>query len=151
MRQTLGLSLLIILLTGCTATRQLKVHHSNLTTLASSNLGAEARFDALANTLVEVLETGLSKKSPVATYRYLHKFVNQNRLPLETLTNDLGFWTTSLSPLELAGLGVRTATKPYARKLVTLIPNTENRLKNGGYKLSVLDKLFLLFTLRKVK
>ena len=142
--------LLLVLLAGCQMSQQLKAHRSTLKQLAYSNLPENQKFDALAEELVLALEGALNQPSPVKTYRYINKFSKQNDPSLDRIGAELNTWIKDMRPGRKVAFVTSTLSQPYARKLVQLIPQLEQRMRSGGYKLGKLEKILLLYKVRQL-
>lgn len=137
-------------LSACQTTRQLRYHRSELDRLAFQNLGPVEKFDGLANTLVTVLEEATDRPSPYKTFRYLEKFSQQNEPALLRLATDLDQWQGNMNSGERIKFTARVSTKAYARRLVFLIPKVTKMMQDGDYKLRTLEKVLILFRLKKM-
>ncbi|MEM7654549.1 MAG: hypothetical protein AAF399_00360 [Bacteroidota bacterium] len=142
--------LVLILLSSCQMSRQLSVHQTNLKRLVNSNLSEQQKFDGLAEELVMVLEGAAGQASPLKTAKYLRKFSAQNKASLNVLYDDLDNWIKGMKPGRKIAFAAGTLSQPYARKLVQLIPEVEQRVKNGGYRMGTMEKILLLYRLRKM-
>lgn len=137
-------------LNACLPTKQLKVHKQAIRSLISSPLSSADKFDAFAQVTADVLDEATSLNSPVKTYRYLNKFSNQNDREIGILLKELEPWQADMSLRQKANFAKNAITKPYGRKLVRLVPKVTKMMAQGDYKLGKMEKVLLLFKLRKV-
>lgn len=137
-------------LSGCATSAQLKVHRLELQRLAYGGVSNIDKFDGLASVLVTVLDESTDFSSPFKTYRYISKFVDQNDDAIKVIVSDLESWQNNMSQTDRIQFTARAVTKPYSRKLMTLVPKVQKIVEEGGYSLGPLEKALIMFKLKSM-
>jgi len=151
MKNLIPFLLIVMLLSGCTMSRMLSTHRSNIKSLTSNSLSEKAKFDGLANELADVLDQALTFERPSQKIKYLRKFSQQNSSDLQLLLGELNPWIQGMSqPQQLAFAG-RALLQPYGRKLTQLVPKVQKLAEEENADLGTLEKLLILYQLKKLK
>ncbi|MFK7923029.1 MAG: hypothetical protein AB8H47_13785 [Bacteroidia bacterium] len=140
----------LILMSGCTAGKQLRVHRTELDRLANVEVDPQKKFDGFATVIATALDEATNFESPVRTVRYLQRFSKQNQDEIVLLTDQLEEYMQSLNSAKRMAMVGRALTKPYGRKLARLIPKVTKLMENGDYKLGSLERTLGLFALKQV-
>ncbi|MDX2248799.1 MAG: hypothetical protein SF052_18575 [Bacteroidia bacterium] len=142
--------MVILIFSGCQTSQQLKVHRNTIQELAHGGTSNMDKFDGLATTIITVLDEATNLSSPYKTYKYIMKFVDQNQTEIVAITTDLESWQANMGQDEKIKFTARSLTKPYSRKMITLVPKVQKMLEEGGYDLGPLEKTLLLFKLKNM-
>lgn len=148
------LNLLIIclgglLLSSCTASRQLSNHKTTLQGLAYGDMPLQEKFDGLANTMTTVIDESLRIVNPTKTYNYLDKFSQQNETALNSLYDELNTWREGMRRPQKVAFSARTLSKPYTRRLPNLAGKLKKRIGSRFTQLSLLIQISKLLKVKK--
>ncbi|MDX1908947.1 MAG: hypothetical protein SF053_18060 [Bacteroidia bacterium] len=150
MRSFTLLMFTLVLLSGCTGMKELQSHRQALKELATSSLAPEAKFDALAIIVADVLDEAAARPKPYQAFRHLDKFGRQNESSLQALSQELQTWLNEMGPVEKLSLAARTLSKPYSRKLIQTVPKITRMAQEEGYTLGPLEQALVLYRLRGI-
>lgn len=145
---TLGL-LALVMLNGCTMSRLLRDHRQDIRALMGNEVSPRERFDGLATELAQVLGEATDFDRPDQSLKYLRKFSQQNAKDLRQLYSELSRWIDSKNTVEKIAFAGRAMLHPYARDLLRLVPNVQAMAKAQNYELGALDKVLLLYQLKR--
>ncbi|MEM6348338.1 MAG: hypothetical protein AAF927_30940 [Bacteroidota bacterium] len=144
-----SLLLSLILLSSCTASKQLRAHRTELDRLANVETDSQKKFDGFATVVATALDEATNFESPIRTVRYLQRFTKKNQDEIVLLTDQLEEYLKSLNSAQRMALVGRSLTKPYGRKLARLIPKINKMVENGDFELGPLERTLGLFALKQ--
>jgi len=139
----------ILLFSSCGAAkiaRLLPPHKTNLAQAANGSMEAEAKMDILGETLVNVLEESMSFTRIRCSVKHVDKFGEQNERSMDKLVKDLGGWLEGQPLADKLLLAARIANKPYAKKLVQLVPKFERKVNRKIKTYRFIGKAMKLIT-----
>ena len=140
-----------IFASGCQISQQLSTHRKELDRLAyGENVSKLDKFDGLATILATALDESTSLTSPLKTYKYVTKFSTQNEAALKSLVAELEPWQANMNQAEKIQFTARSLAKPYSRKLIRVVPKVQKMVSEEGYSLGPLEKVLILFKLKKM-
>ncbi len=135
---------------SCNMTKWLDTHRMEIIRLSQSSLSEQEKFDGLAETLATVMEQSLKFINPVKSYKYVNTFLDQNQRELDLLYNELNAWQQHMNTTEKISFGARSARKPYAKRLIDVVPAFRNKVENNVKTIIFLGKLLKLFNPLKI-
>lgn len=144
------LLLLLAMLSSCATSRQLSDHRREMNRIAYSDANNKQRFDDFMMLTTTVLTEANQRPSTLKTLRYVEKFSKQNEAAIVKTTNELTAWISEMSLAEGVAFGSRLISKPYARQLLRLVPEIEQKAQSNGYQLGAIEKAFLLIRVQKL-
>ena len=139
----------ILLFSSCGAAKIAKLlppHKTKLAQAATGNMQGEAKMDILGETLVNVLEESMSFTRVRCSIKHVDKFGEQNEGSMNKLVKDLGGWLDSQPLADKLLLAARIANKPYAKKLVKLVPKFERKVNRKIKTYRFIGKAMKLIT-----
>ena len=150
-QQSIFLLLIMVLsLTACTVSKQLKAHRSELDMLATSQMDPKVKFDRFATVIANMLDEATDLESPIRSVRYVQRFAKQNGPEIEMITQELDGEIKRMNTARKVAFAGRAMTRPYGQKLARLIPKINRIAEAGGYDLGPIQEAFALFALKQV-
>jgi hypothetical protein len=128
-------ALALLLCTNCAGLKHkkwLSAHQQNLSELAKSDVGAEAKLDGLFSTYVQLMGEGMRFGNPVKGAKYIESFQKQNQSSIDLILKDAEKWRSGLNIEQGIALGLSVPKKSYAKDFMTLAPKF--RRKYQQYK-----------------
>ena len=142
------LGCLSLMLSACQMTKMMQADNQAMKRLAYGDVSHKAQFDGFAEVLVNVMEDALAQPSPVKTYRYINKFTNKNDKEIQLITTDIRTWMKEMGPGEKLVFGARSLANPNTKRLVRLVPQLQQRLKDEEYKQNKLQKAMIMYKVK---
>ena len=139
------------LLTSCSAAKMaesMSMHKSNLAKALSLNDKPTEQIDILAETYVQLIRETLNYGSIKNSVKHIKTFQKQNKPELDAIMKNLNNWSGGFDPGEKLMMIGKLATKPYAKELLTLVPQLEQKLNRKISTFAFLGKFVDIFNLK---
>ena len=120
----------------------LDTYENRISTIAKGGESPEQKFDALAGTLVDVMEETIRIGKIRPGVKFIKGFSEENKPTIEKIITDLSVWQKNMSIAEKALFWGKVAFKPYTRKLVLLVPKFEKTVQQKLETFSILSNIF---------
>lgn len=154
MKSTLYFSLIILLLTGCAATKQntwLKEHKTSLSKIKLPGLSADEKLDILMESYVGMMHQSLDFLNPKKGVAFAEKYNEEHKDLIISVLEDVNEDYSSLSKAQKISKGLSMMGKSYSKDFVELFPRFQKKYRflnsitdvNKRIKEAVLEKLGL--------
>lgn len=138
------MGLLAFTLSSCGSAKMAQYMDQHKATLAKAlvnGVSGEDKLDIVAGSLVTALNESLSYSSTKKSVQHINKFSKSNEKALNTIIKDLDGWMQGMSPAEKIMTFGKIAKKPYAKELMTLIPQVEKKVNRKMQTFKIASKL----------
>ncbi len=130
-----GISILVLLLLSTSCGKQYLnrlAAHQNLLSQTAINkmMSPEEKMDVLANSFVNMMHESLDVLNPKKGTQFIQDFAKQNEKSIDAIFKDIAKWQSNMTDMEKVTLGLKMIRKPYARKLIELVPRFERKFNN---------------------
>ena len=140
----LVLSFCAILLTSCAGVRQAKqlaAHQSLLSDYSSGNMPTEEKIDALATSLVKMMNESMSILNPKKGVAYVKKYNDQNGKSIDLIFKEIAGWQEKMNTVEKISFVASMLQKPYTKELIELIPKFERKYRQVKFIMNLTGKV----------
>ena len=103
-------------------------HQAMLQEAIAGNLSPEQKLDVVANSFVTALEESLSYSSTRQSIKHVNQYSKANEKQLNILLKGLDGWVANMSTADKMMMLGQLASKPYASKLIDLVPKFERKV-----------------------
>ena len=134
----------VLLLTSCAGARQAKqlaAHQSLLQDYSMADLPTEEKIDAMATSLVKMMNETLDILNPKKGVAYLKKYEQQNGQAIDLILTEVSEWQDKMDTLEKIGFVTNMLSKPYTAELFELIPKIERKYRQVKFVMDLTSKV----------
>ncbi len=134
----------LLSLSSCTASKMAKLMNGHQTVLQeaiSANLSPADKLDVVGNSFATALEEALSYSSIKKSVKHIDQYSDKNEKELNTLINGLDGWIEGMSTPEKLMLLGNLTSKPYAKKIIDLVPKFERKVNRRIQTFKVASKV----------
>ncbi len=132
---------LVLVFTGCAATRQanqLESHKNMLLGALDKNVSVEKKMDALAGSMLGMMNQSLKILNPKKGVDYVKKYSNQNQGSIESLVKQIGTGQQEMKVGQKIAFGLKMVQKPYMKDLIALVPKFKRKYNQLKFAMKLL-------------
>ena len=121
-RSSLTLLVAALLLTACSATRQIAGHRDALTAALGPDVSVETKRDVLAGQLVAMMHQAVDRLDPRKGGAFVKQYLDTNDDVLQQLYGEIEAEQSSFSTAQRLRFATQVVGKPYTKDALSLVP-----------------------------
>ena len=140
----LVLFLAAFFLTGCAGvrqTKQLASHQNLLTDYSLGNMPTEEKVDALATSLIKMMNESMSILNPKKGVAYVKRYNDQNKKSIDLMLKEIAGWQDKMDTVQKISFVAKMLQKPYTKELFDLIPKFERKYRQVKFVMNLTSKV----------